>query len=108
MYFYGLLPERKKNKKLYAKIIELGKEKTEKTYLKQIESFLFNKLNDMKYNIEKNEIIKTINNDNSNGFDNILELKNCDNSSSFRSIKKKFNLNNSYYKNKSRIKKKQY
>ena len=88
MYFYGLLPERKKNKKLDAKIIELGKEKTEKTNLKQIESFLFNKLNDMKYNIKKNEIIKTINNDNSNGFDNILELKNCDNSSSFRSIKK--------------------
>ena len=96
-------PKEKKRKKLEATIIALGKEKTEKTNLKQIESFLFNKINDMKCNIEKNEEIKKFNNDNSD-YDNILELKNCD-SSSFRSIKKNLSLNNSY-RNKLKINKK--
>ena len=99
-------PKEKKNKKLEAKIIELGKEKTEKTNLKKIENLIFNKLNDMKCNFEKKETIKTLNNNDNNDYDNILELKNCDSSSSFRSINKISSLNNSYYKNKLRINKK--
>ena len=98
-------PKEKKNKELEEKIIEFGKVKTKQTNLKQIESIIYNKLNDMISNFEKNETIKDFNNDNSNNFDNILELKNCDNSSSFRSINKKLSLNNSY-KNKLRINKK--
>ena len=50
----------------------------------------------MKINFKKNEVIKDIENNNNNSYDNILELKNCDNSNSFRSNKNNLSLNNSY------------
>ena len=98
-------PGEKKKKKLETQILNLRKEKNEKTNLKQIENHLFNKLNNMKVNFQQNEEIKDIDNDNNSGFDNILELKNCDNSSSFRSIKNNLSVNNSYYKSKFKNKK---
>jgi len=88
----------KKNKKLGTQILDLKKEKSGKTNLKQIENLLFNKLNNMKFNFQQNEEVKDLNDD--NNFDKILELKICDNSNSFRSNNNNLSLSNSYYKNK--------
>ena len=95
-------PKEKNNKKIEAQIIELGKEKAEKTNLKHIENILFNKLNNMKFDIEQNEVIKDLNNDN-NDYDNVINLKNFDNSST--NTNNNLSLNNSYYKNKFKNKK---
>ena len=98
-------PEEKKNKKIETKIYDLKKEPAQKTNLKKIESILFNKLNNMKFNFNQNEILKDIDNDNNSNNGNIFELKNCENPNSYRSAKNNIKLNNSYYKNKFKGKK---
>jgi len=98
-------PEEKKNKKIETKIYDLKEEPAQKTNLKKIESILFNKLNNMKFNFNQNEILKDIDNDNNSNNGNIFELKNCENPNSYRSAKNNIKLNNSYYKNKFKGKK---
>jgi hypothetical protein len=60
----------------------------------------------MKFNFHQNEILEEINNDNKCNSENLIDLKNCEFSSSFKSARNNLSVNNSYYKNKFKTKKK--
>jgi len=97
-------PQEKKNKKIELKILDLRKKKTMKTNLKQIENNLFKKLNNMKFNFHQKEILKDINDDNTD-YENLIELKNTGNPNSYRSATNNLSLNSNYYKLKFKNKK---
>ena len=100
-----LFPEEKNNNKIETQNYDLRKEKAKNTNLKKIENLLFNKLNNMKYIFHQNETLKDINDDNNSNNENIFELKNIDNSSCYKTARNNISLNNSFYKNKFKIKK---
>ena len=97
-------PEERKKKKIQAKIYDLREEETtQKTNLKRIENLLFNKLHNMKFNLNQNEVLKGI--DNNNNIGSIFNLKNNENPNTYGSDKNNKSVNNIYYKNKFKNKK---
>ena len=104
-------PDDKNNKKISSTLMELKKKSTKKTNLKHVENSLFQKLNNMKFNFQQIEGLNNI--ENTNDEDNFLKVKtsrtnNINNNfiPSHRSSKNNLNINNSYYINKFRTKKK--
>ena len=100
-------PEERKKKKIKAQIYDLREEETtQKTNLKRVENLLFNKLHNMKFNLNQNEVLKGIDNDNNNNnIGSIFDLRNCESPNTYGNAKNNKSVNNIYYKNKFKKKK---